>query len=73
MIEMEENKVAPAVPPSELFVGPVLPELARPATISVKPTITQDVVNRPVVKTQPETPSTQNIDAVYEQKVEVVE
>ena len=72
-VKMEESKAAPTVPPSELFVGPVLPELSKSVTITKRPMTTDDKDNRRLVKTQPETPSTQNIDAVYEQKVEVVE
>ncbi len=68
-----DNQLVPPIKPSEMMVGNVLPEAARQVSSKPIQVVATEPVKRRVVKTQSEIPSTQNIEHVYEQKVEVKE
>ena len=70
-VETSQQQVP--IPLSEVMVSSALPDVTHPITSSPIQVVASGEVKRRVVRTQPETPSTQNIDHVYEQKVEVAE
>ena len=68
-----DDQLVPPIRPTEIMVGNVLPEAASQVSSAPIQVVATEPVKRRVVKTQSEIPSTQNIEHVYEQKVEVKE
>lgn len=68
-----DEQLVPPIKPTEIMVGNALPEAASQVSSAPIQVVATEPVKRRVVKTQSEIPSTQNIEHVYEQKVEVKE
>jgi hypothetical protein len=68
-----DEQLVPPIKPTEIMVGNALPEAASQVSSAPIQVVATEPVKRRVVKTQREIPSTQNIEHVYEQKVEVKE